>query len=617
MLLVVVVRPADGQKIYQQIIALIHAHTNYSPDGTRTILETAQEARGRGIQAVCLSDHYQNIRDFDRYSKECEEATHATGVLMVPGVEVEIGGDNDGCYEPNSKNHIHILGLGIDRQLLEMEREIGLRRDADIRRLGKPEKTVKLWDGIDIVLAAIRDAGGVPVFAHPWQTDFFRLGHYTAYTDHIKGIVGIEFFNDSDPGAVLKELYLPNLKSAQLFVTAGSDTHGFLDKFRDDRFKYLTFLSVKQNVGQPTAVEVLDALRNGRTYATCGDLRLGADSAIPGYDQNQPDKQLKVVSPVQVTFNVRSVETQQGEAKVAYFADKFFVTSPIFTEAAIRPEPDVIRPEPAGGGKLYLLAGDLYAISPDGAGLQKYLQTNGLCGALDITTDGRYALAFRSLGRDSLVVIDLPQKRIVVEWEDYAAGFQHWIGKTYKILANHRPDKTVLLGSIDSAVAVDPFTRQKDLIWTDPQQGLLRSTRPLTVAPNGQDLVLVRVRDVFLHIGGREIPLPLAIGFSDTWQWSPDGRLIATVNRGQTRSVLTVIDLNGRTVWTAEISPANDPAEVRDLAWSPDSQQIALCCADGFFAVSPSVVTIFSAQGRLLKSFRLPDIGITGIAWAP
>ena len=110
-------------KIYR---ADLHVHTDASPDGRSSLEEAARAARAAGLDAIAVSDH-------DR----CTPAPAAmNGVLLIPACEV-------------STRAGHITGLFLERPL-------------DLERLGRlpaPESAV----------AAIREAGGLAVLAHPFH----------------------------------------------------------------------------------------------------------------------------------------------------------------------------------------------------------------------------------------------------------------------------------------------------------------------------------------------------------------------------------------------------------------------------------------------------------------
>lgn len=104
----------------------LHVHTSASPDGRSSLEAVARAARAAGLDAVAITDH-----------DLCTPVPASLeGVLLIPGCEV-------------STRAGHITGLFLDRPLpLEA-----------LGRLPAPEDAV----------AAIRQAGGLAVLAHPFH----------------------------------------------------------------------------------------------------------------------------------------------------------------------------------------------------------------------------------------------------------------------------------------------------------------------------------------------------------------------------------------------------------------------------------------------------------------
>ncbi len=104
----------------------LHVHTDASPDGRSGLAGLAEAARARGLDAIAVSDHNLCTPVPERLS----------GVLLIPACEV-------------STKAGHITGLFLSRPL-ELDK---------LGRLPPPEAAV----------AAIREAGGLAVLAHPFQ----------------------------------------------------------------------------------------------------------------------------------------------------------------------------------------------------------------------------------------------------------------------------------------------------------------------------------------------------------------------------------------------------------------------------------------------------------------
>lgn len=104
----------------------LHVHTNASLDGRTGLEDLCRAAKKAGLDAIAITDHDQ-----------CTPLPEAVnGILLIPGCEISTRGG-------------HITGLFLERPV-------------DLEALGhrpKPEQAV----------AAIRQAGGLAVLAHPYQ----------------------------------------------------------------------------------------------------------------------------------------------------------------------------------------------------------------------------------------------------------------------------------------------------------------------------------------------------------------------------------------------------------------------------------------------------------------
>jgi len=110
--------------------ALLHVHSDFSYDGKNSLDDLARWGRGRGLDALLLSEH---VNDFDddkmrRLVARCESLA-GTGAVLVPGLEFAVEGG------------FHILGFALRR----------------FRSTVKPVEAVRF----------IRDEGGLAVLAHP------------------------------------------------------------------------------------------------------------------------------------------------------------------------------------------------------------------------------------------------------------------------------------------------------------------------------------------------------------------------------------------------------------------------------------------------------------------
>lgn len=240
----------------------LHVHTNYS-DGTMTPEEVVDEAIRLGVSTIAITDHdtIDGVTIAYRYSKD-------KNIHIIPGIEFS-------SYL--SPSEIHILGYFIDvnnnflQKVIKQSREDRINRiyamveklhklqvdidpqeiltlagkgspgrmhvaevlwkhgycDSIVESFSKyigdnkpgyvPKKTLTPQQAIEL----IRDAGGVPVLAHPGLTQRDNV-----IEDLVKyGLKGIEVYYPSHtPQAV--EKYLKIAKKYNLALTGGSDFHG-------------------------------------------------------------------------------------------------------------------------------------------------------------------------------------------------------------------------------------------------------------------------------------------------------------------------------------------------------------------------------------------------------
>ncbi len=248
----------------------LHAHSTAS-DGTLAPADVVRLAKEAGVVGLALTDH-DTIAGLAEASAE---ASHL-GLTFVPGIEIS-------ARPPTENGTLHILGYCIDPQnavLTEMTRQLIDARDnrnpriiARLRELGiditmeetlaqaqggvlgRPHiaallvkkgavKTIKqafdeyLGQGGKAyfdkerlaprdAIGRIRQAGGLPVVAHPIQ---LRTSNDSQLQQVIKdlvdlGLAGIEVIH-SDHGPVDIEKYTALADRYNLLKTGGSDFHG-------------------------------------------------------------------------------------------------------------------------------------------------------------------------------------------------------------------------------------------------------------------------------------------------------------------------------------------------------------------------------------------------------
>lgn len=245
----------------------LHNHTTAS-DGSATPAEAVQTAKELGLAAIAVTDH-----DSVSGVAEAMEAGKALGVEVIPGIE--ISADYRG-------NKAHILGLFIDpahpalRPALDWavtEREqrnekivaamaadgidISLRElrennpDSVLGRPHMAEHLLKkgyaasikeafqryLGEGcpyyrdkeripLDMTARLIKEAGGLPIVAHPFQYGYDEP-ELLAFLSTAKeaGCVGLEaYYSEHSPA---EQAYLLSLAAEWgMLVSGGSDWHG-------------------------------------------------------------------------------------------------------------------------------------------------------------------------------------------------------------------------------------------------------------------------------------------------------------------------------------------------------------------------------------------------------
>ncbi|GAA1049624.1 PHP domain-containing protein [Arthrobacter russicus] len=246
----------------------LHTHSNVS-DGTELPADVIRSAKRAGLDVVALTDH-----DSTAGWSQAGTAAREIGIALVPGMEVS-------CRTAEGIT-VHLLSYLHDPEHPGLLEEIGKSRDA---RLTRAEKMVDRlaedyplnWDDVsqhvapgatvgrphiadalvaagvvadrneafvsiltsrskywvshyapDPVLAVslVREAGGVPVFAHPVAVERGRVVAESVYREMIDaGLAGLEIEHRDNPTEGKAFLYSLAEKH-DLIVTGSSDYHG-------------------------------------------------------------------------------------------------------------------------------------------------------------------------------------------------------------------------------------------------------------------------------------------------------------------------------------------------------------------------------------------------------
>ena len=248
----------------------LHTHSTYS-DGSLAPAELVERARKTGLTALALTDH-DGMMGIDAFLAACAVA----GIRGVPGVEISVE------FGPGT---LHMLGLFLDhrnqaldaaltrlrgsrvdrnREILDKLQRLGIAlawddvakyaledvvgrphfalaliekgvvkdKDEAFSRLlgkGKPAYTERFRLTVTDSIALIRQAGGVPVLAHPFTLGYERRRLREFVADLARqGLQGIEAYyseHNSDQEKQCLSIAVTN----DLAVSGGSDFHGAIN----------------------------------------------------------------------------------------------------------------------------------------------------------------------------------------------------------------------------------------------------------------------------------------------------------------------------------------------------------------------------------------------------
>lgn len=245
----------------------LHSHSNYS-DGLLSATELIDKAQKDGVTILAISDHDNTAAFVPTY-----EYAKRHDIELIPAVEINTEYTTD-----NGDVDIHILGYFMDLNKADFSAALNHQRESRNERiismvhrlnehninitaddvyeyghgtLGRPHvafalikrgyavsvsdafgrylrrgrpgyvrsSAMSVYDAIDTV----RNAGGVPVIAHPalirgYQKIIPKLIDY--------GVKGLEVFHPENP-AQDKKILLDMVKKYNLLISGGSDFHGY------------------------------------------------------------------------------------------------------------------------------------------------------------------------------------------------------------------------------------------------------------------------------------------------------------------------------------------------------------------------------------------------------
>ena len=273
----------------------LHCHSTAS-DGTLTPSELVELSAEKGISHVALTDHDTVSGLEEAFSKGRE-----LGVNVIPGIEVTA----DTSFLGEGKRELHILGYHFNpnadamRQLTEFFRSSRIKRNRELcgkleelgypinynsmvnrygENFGKPniarvlidlgyyrdrESAIDFLSSLGVkrekmdyreILRLIREAGGIPVIAHPVTTKL-GYGDFYCFLKKAKenGLGGIEIFHyKHSPSDV--SIFRKMAEELSLLVTGGSDFHGENKPCISLGFLNLTVSDVSLPLGSPTTI---------------------------------------------------------------------------------------------------------------------------------------------------------------------------------------------------------------------------------------------------------------------------------------------------------------------------------------------------------------------------
>lgn len=248
----------------------LHVHSTYS-DGSLTPGELVEKAVKAGLSAMALTDH-DGMMGVGPFLESCR----AQGLRGIPGVEISV--DYDG-------GTMHMLGYFMDHQnggmnerlarlrqgreerngrILERLNRLGLalnweevaryakedvvgrphfalamvakgyvrKKDEAFERFlgkGKPAYVDRFRFTVEQSIAMIREAGGVPVLAHPFTLNLGRRRLRLLLDDCArKGLQGLEcYYSEHNPDQ--QRFCISVARDLNLAVTGGSDFHGAMN----------------------------------------------------------------------------------------------------------------------------------------------------------------------------------------------------------------------------------------------------------------------------------------------------------------------------------------------------------------------------------------------------
>ena len=200
-----------------EVLAVCHAHSDWSYDGTWTLEELSGKFRGHGCRVLMMTEHDRGFSAtrLEEYRAACVKAS-SSDMLVVPGIEYS---------DPD--NRVHVLVWG------------------PVPFLGESLPTGEM-------LESVRAANGVAVLAHPSRKKAWEsFEPYWA-----ERLLGIEVWNRKYDGWAPSETSPALLDRSSAVPFAGLDFHT-----QRQSFPLFMELDIQNDVTEET---VLDCLRSRR-----------------------------------------------------------------------------------------------------------------------------------------------------------------------------------------------------------------------------------------------------------------------------------------------------------------------------------------------------------------
>ncbi|MCX6806991.1 MAG: DPP IV N-terminal domain-containing protein [Candidatus Berkelbacteria bacterium] len=517
---VILILNSCGLADYFPVPGSIHNHSTFS-DGDRTPEMLMEEAARNGALFLVATDHYKQIEQqkstrpdvvkdygFDNYCKRF------SSVPMIDGVPVPL-----------------IVFTGAEITLASHTLAIG-----DL--CFKDEKLLNPKDQQEAI-NRINGLGLLSIAAHP------NNKNYLYDKSHAEGICGIEIMNDGSIEGYRKtrDWGLKLTKEGKnVFWIGGCDSHTGLDKEDKDRRSRITWVLADKLDKK----SILEGMRNGRTYVTCGGATIrtfeNAGIYIPGFtyqDVTTPifgfilSFEKPIDSPIsiyvyrdgpcvyseeygkeaiksspdnkEIFFSWEDKDVQPGKHWYMFEATgaekSYFITSSIRLR--------IIEPATSASGKILFCMEDkqgqqaLWIINPDGSDLKKWMDWNKKWGKPSFSPDGKKMIFDVSPYPFSVSIMEIASGKIYKAPFDNNQRFCNacWSKQDKVVFAYHyiyNSNENECLGSVIRTVDSDG-RNVKELFSHETASAIAKSDIEFpSWSPDGKQIAFVGVSDVFV-----------------------------------------------------------------------------------------------------------------------